>query len=299
MGRFLEFVDVALQMGTSGATFGGRQVPVFVPEGSDQDELLDRALALLVEYGFQALDCREKSFEQCIASFPLKWPVLLGKWPSDERKVTLSVTESRLVIVCGHESHELFWKNLCDHSLLYTGGGLPPLNPAKRCVVIPDSACVAAMIKAEDFYRSFPLNYFGPVGTFDSIALSDSPYGLWLPKLLNDGLVERPGKPLAINATVVTEMCRVDPKSAQVAMQLLAQQLEENLKGRPVAEAEDFAAVQRLVLGTLFHSYCVARHFEAAIPLGSVPQELRWVLERYPLIAECAQFVSEYNARRP
>ena len=123
----------------------------------------------------------------------------------------------------------------------------------------------------------------------------DSAEGKWFRKLLETSLVERPDRPISINATVVTQMCGADPKSAQVAMQLLAQQLNEKLKGKPVSEAEDVAGNQRLVLGTLFHAYCTVRHVEGNIPFGTVPQEIQFIIEQYPIILDCARFVSERN----
>jgi|GEM_PF-3557324 len=121
----------------------------------------------------------------------------------------------------------------------------------------------------------------------------DSAEGKWFRKLLETGLVERPDRPLSINASVVAQMCSAEPKSAQVAMQLLAQQLNEKLKGKPVAEAEEIAGNQRLVLGSLFHAYCAVRHVEGNIPLGTVPQEIQFIIEQYPIVLECARFVSE------
>ena len=300
MSGFSEFLEVALRMGTGGEASGFRCIPVFVPEGDHQENLFDTALELLTRcYRFHILDVRQVSFDDAIDSFPLNWPVLVDKWPSEERRVSLPETEKRLLVVCGEVSHDLFWKNLCKDGLLYAGGVLPPsVHPSHRCIVVPDTACVAGLIKADHFYKNFPLTYFGPIGTFDSIKLADTPEGMWYRGLLEEALVERAGKPIAVDASVVVKMCRTDWKSAQAAMQLLAQQMNEDLQGKPVSEAEDIAGNQRLILGTLLLSYCTARHLEDGIPLGTVPQELRWILDTYPIILECTRFVSEYNSRK-
>jgi hypothetical protein len=169
MTDFEEFFEVALEMGTGRNLSGpARQVPVFVPEGNYQVELFEKAIEYLAHKGFQIMDCRHKSFEQALDSFPLKWPFLLEKWPSDERLISVPETERKLLIACGNQTQRLFWKNLGEESLLYTGGALPPLKQSKRCVVIPDSACVAVIIKASDFYSNYPLEFFGPVGRFNS-----------------------------------------------------------------------------------------------------------------------------------
>ncbi len=125
----------------------------------------------------------------------------------------------------------------------------------------------------------------------------DSAEGKWFRKLLETSMVERPGKPISINATAVAQMCSADPKSAQVAMQLLAQQLNEKLKGQPVSDAEDVAGDQRLVLGTLFLAYCAVRHVEGNVSLGAIPKELQFIIDQYPIIMECMQFVTDHNER--
>jgi len=161
-----KFIRVALKMGIGRMMGSGRMIPVFVPEGNYQDALFVKSVEWLVQQGFKILDCRNNTYEQAINSFNLNWPVLADKWPSEEYMVK---TDDKLLILCGKESHPRFWKYLSTESILYTGSALPPsksLSP--RCIVIPDSACVAAIAKHEDFYEGYSLEYFGPVGTFNS-----------------------------------------------------------------------------------------------------------------------------------
>ena len=111
----------------------------------------------------------ELNFEEAINKFNLKWPYLIGKWPSEEFDEKVSESENRLLIKCGNKNYPRFWKYLCDENLLYTGGELPPIQYLSlRCIVIPDSACVSVIIKHKDFFNNYPLDYFGPVGRYNS-----------------------------------------------------------------------------------------------------------------------------------
>ncbi|MFH0812311.1 MAG: hypothetical protein V2A69_05670 [Pseudomonadota bacterium] len=156
-------------MGTGRMMGTERQIPVFVPEGNYQDELFEKAIDYLSKGGFILLDVRNISYETAISTLKLDWPTLVDKWPRDKFKANIIESESRLLIVCGKENHPRFWKFLCGESLLYTGSVLPPIRDiSPRCFVIPDRASVAALIKHRDFYDNYPLEFFGPVGTFNS-----------------------------------------------------------------------------------------------------------------------------------
>lgn len=169
MTEFETFLTVALTMGKGRMMGTERQIPVFVPEGNYQDELVQKAIDYLSEEGFKLLDVRVNSYKDVLNSINLNWPLLVEKWPSEEFKADIIESESKLLIVCGKESHPLFWKYLSSESLLYTGNALPPtrhLSP--RCFVIPDNARVVALIKHDDLYDNYPIDYFGPIGTFNS-----------------------------------------------------------------------------------------------------------------------------------
>lgn len=169
MDKFEEFITVVLTMGKGRMMGTERQLPVLVPEGNYQDKLFEKAVDYLVGTGFTLLDVRDKSYSDAINTVNLKWPALNDKWPSDEFKANIIESEGRLLIVGGKESHPRFWKFLSGESLLYTGNALPPTrNLSPRCYVIPDMAVVAAIIKHDDFYDNYPIEYFGPIGTFNS-----------------------------------------------------------------------------------------------------------------------------------
>jgi len=169
MTQFEEFLHVALKMGMGRMMGTERQVPVFVPEGNYQSELLEKSIEYLENSGFRIMDLRNKTYEQAVETLTLEWSSLLDKWPSEEFMAEAKGGGNKLLIACGKESHPRFWKYLCRYSLLYTGTALPPAkNLSPRCIVIPDSACVATIIKAEDFYVNYPLEFFGPVGIFNS-----------------------------------------------------------------------------------------------------------------------------------
>lgn len=170
MTQFDEFVGVASKMGKGRVAGVSRSIPVFVPEGNHQEALYDNSLDYLNNhYGFQIIDMRKQTYENAIANFPLKWPTLSDKWPSTEFEEQVAENGSKLVVACGNESHPRFWKYLSEESLLYTGSALPPSSQlSPKCIVIPDTACVVAIIKHDYFFDNFPLNYLGPVGTYNS-----------------------------------------------------------------------------------------------------------------------------------
>jgi hypothetical protein len=165
MTEFEDFTAVAIKMGTE------RPLSVFVPEGNFQDVLFKNAIKYLKGIGFRTMDVTSGAYEDAVESFHLAWPILLEKWQgSEEFEVEIEENENKLLIICGKESNRLFWKYLCEESLLYTGGALLPptkdLSPS--CIVVPDLACVAAIIRHRHFYDNYPLEFFGPIGIFSS-----------------------------------------------------------------------------------------------------------------------------------
>jgi hypothetical protein len=168
MSNFADFVAVALKMGNGRGIVAQRQMPVFVLEGNYQNELYEKAIEYLMTCGFKILDLRNKTYEDALGSIDLKWPVLLEKWPSGEYEITIKDSEKKLLIACGKESHPRFWKFLSEESLLYCGSELPPLKGiSSRCIVVPDSTSVVAIMRQSD-YDKFPIHYFGPIGRFNS-----------------------------------------------------------------------------------------------------------------------------------
>ncbi len=85
-------------------------------------------------------------------------------------------------------------------------------------------------------------------------------------------------------------MCKEEPKNAQIAIQLLAHELEKQLEEKGVAEAEGDAQTYRLLLGCLLMAYSVYRGFP-----DLVPPELEPTMRMHPVIMECADFVAADN----
>ena len=162
--NFEEFVSEALQIGIGMK----RQIPVFIPDGKDQDDLAENALRYLKSIGFQIMDLRNKSYEEAVESFNLQWPNFSTvKDRTEGYKNDVKESESRLLILCGDESHPTFWGYLIGHQLLYAGSIFPPYEDAPRCVVVPDNACVAVMMKGKNF-KKFPIQDLGAMCRFYS-----------------------------------------------------------------------------------------------------------------------------------
>jgi hypothetical protein len=76
--------------------------------------------------------------------------------PSEEFEASVHESERKLLIVCGQESRRSFWTWLFEEGVLYAGSDFPPRAPlSPRCIVIPNSVCVTAIIKDRDF-NNFP-----------------------------------------------------------------------------------------------------------------------------------------------
>jgi hypothetical protein len=164
MPTFEEFAEEVL-------SFHGRPsrgevlVPVFIPDGSHQDELYERALRYLKGRGFNLMDLRNREYGEAVDSFDLDWPSVVEAAPSSARGAEIAASERNLLIAVGSSGQPRFWKFLCDDGVLYTGHAIPPRRSSPRCIVVPQEACVAAIIKARDFAR-FPIQYLGALGRF-------------------------------------------------------------------------------------------------------------------------------------
>lgn len=160
--NFEEFVSEALQIGIGMK----RQIPVFIPDGKDQDDLSENFLRYLESIGFHIMDLRNKSYEEAVESFNLQWPNFSTVRDRTEGyKNDVKESENRLVILCGEESHPTFWGYLIGHQLLYTGSIFPSHEDVPRCVVVPDNACVAVMMNGKNF-KKFPTQDLGPTCRF-------------------------------------------------------------------------------------------------------------------------------------
>lgn len=129
----------------------------------------------------------------------------------------------------------------------------------------------------------------------DPLKLGDTPDGVWLMEVMNDCLRDLPNNRTGVDMNLLVNKCRAEPKLAQFAMQMLAEEMKRMLGGRSVKDPPEEAVVSRLVLGSLFQGYCVARNIDAGLPIGEFPAELKHIVQRYPLIVECSNVLSEDN----
>jgi hypothetical protein len=91
---------------------------------------------------------------------------------------------------------------------------------------------------------------------------ADTAAGAWGAQLIDKAIRDIPGGRSVVDMNMVIGMCEADPKSAQVVMQLLSQELKNMLEGSPVSEAPvGPARYFRLMLGSVFMGYCVSRGF--------------------------------------
>jgi hypothetical protein len=159
-----EFLDEALAAGTGRGAGGLRQIPAFVPSGSMQDKLFDHTAGFLVRRGFRLLDVRgPRDYAKAIDCFPSSWPVFAERPLAEDYRAPVPDAHKRLLIICGPESQPRFWKHLRNNSAFYVGMEFPPIPyVSRKCVIIPDAACVCAILMERDF-ESYPSDYFSPV----------------------------------------------------------------------------------------------------------------------------------------
>ncbi len=159
-----DFINHALAVGKGRDTAGRRQIPGFVPGGDGQDRLFDQTLACLLRQGFHLFDLRgPKAYENSLNSFPLNWPVCSNQQlERDAYSVAVEEQQDRLIIVCGQQHQPRFWRHLRNSSALHVGAAFPPfMEPTTKCVLVPDAACVCALVKDRDF-GSLPNGYLAP-----------------------------------------------------------------------------------------------------------------------------------------
>jgi hypothetical protein len=157
------FIADAIQDGKNGIG-----IPAFVPEGPNQDMVFDWMIGVLVLRGFRVVDVRDGRYQSAIQSFPLNWPEVKEGLPPVIRPAPVRDDESMLLVVCGEVSDDVFWRRLCDDGILYAGAGLPIMPGDARCIMVPDQACVAAIIR-DKHLAAYRMGYFGRVGRFTAL----------------------------------------------------------------------------------------------------------------------------------
>jgi hypothetical protein len=125
------------------------------------------------------------------------------------------------------------------------------------------------------------------------MTFGDTAAGVWLGEVYNNCLRETGTNNAQIDMNLLMHMCRNEPKNAQVAMQILAQELRAELKGRPISEASGIGKTWRLLLGCICMGYSVSQG-----AIDSFPPELETIMKYHPEIIQCMEFVAHENAGR-
>lgn len=167
--EFEHFEEIALSVGRGREVGTTRQVPVFVPEGTHQGPLLNSSITYLTAHrGFVLLDLRGHTPDLAVAGLRLHWPELVDKWPDAEFSIVPPEGQDRLLVAGGLDPNHVFWRMLAGESLLYAGHSLPPSRAlSSRCIVVPDSASVVAIVSV-DSLAGYRLEHFGAVGRFNT-----------------------------------------------------------------------------------------------------------------------------------
>lgn len=126
----------------------------------------------------------------------------------------------------------------------------------------------------------------------DTPRFGDTSAGVWLLEVLQDCLRELPGNRSVVDMNLLIQKVRAEPKNAQVAMQLIAQELRSGLGDQPVSQAKGLDQTHRLLLGSLCSAYFLYRHVDDGHPLDRPPPELEQILRWHPIIMDCLNFVS-------
>ena len=171
MAEFDEFLDEAIEAGTGRKADGTRRIPGFVPGGPSEEGLFHATVNALTTRGFNIMDIRAQgSCEAAINSFRPAWPRFSTEKPlAGQYEFPLPQIVRRLLILCGEGSLPRFWKNLRVSGALYTGAVFPPfLTMSTGCIIVPDCACVCAVIRSCHF-AGMPPGSLGPVCEYTSL----------------------------------------------------------------------------------------------------------------------------------
>lgn len=126
-----------------------------------------------------------------------------------------------------------------------------------------------------------------------SMPFGDSVAGVWLSEAMNKCVRDSASGRAVVDMNLLTHLCRLGPKSAQVAMQILARELRDALHGSPVAEARGIAVDWRLLLGSIYAAYCLSREC-----VDGIPPEIQFIVRMYPEVMDSFIFVMAGNASR-
>jgi hypothetical protein len=126
--------------------------------------------------------------------------------------------------------------------------------------------------------------------------LGDTERGVWFRELFADCLMDS-GDKIAVDISLLVGKCKAEPKNAQFAMQMIADRMVNELGDKTLGEGRELAD-EALILGSLYAAYVVYRNVEHKLPFGEVPEELKLIVARYPVIMQCVSYVTSKNKDR-
>jgi hypothetical protein len=123
-----------------------------------------------------------------------------------------------------------------------------------------------------------------------TVPSGETPEFVWLQEVSNEVLRDV-GDRTSADMNLLIHMCRGEPKSAQFALQWLAQELNSMLNGRSVDAAEgSLEKTLAFQLGAIGIAYAVSQTPPGEDP--TVPPELETLIRWHPLIVECMNRLS-------
>ena len=128
----------------------------------------------------------------------------------------------------------------------------------------------------------------------DTDYFGDTSLHTWMMELLTACVREVDGRD-QFDVNMMFQMVRSEPKWAGDAIQLWAQDLDQELGGRPVTEAEGSTATKVLVVGALIFCYdLVAKKAgEERTPQGW-SRRAEWLMSLHPIIYDCLNYTSGF-----
>jgi hypothetical protein len=120
--------------------------------------------------------------------------------------------------------------------------------------------------------------------------LGQTPEYAWLMELMQRGFPET-GHRINADVQVIMSMCKAEPKSAQFAIQHLAQDVREARRQPKDPDAAERLPIAEFMLGALFLGYCALAMAEGRVPENRYPPELAFSMQLYPEIQQCADAI--------
>jgi hypothetical protein len=117
----------------------------------------------------------------------------------------------------------------------------------------------------------------------NTLPFGETQYGVWLGEVLNH-CIRQDGAKVAVQMNLLYQKVKSEPECAQMAVQLLAQEIEAN----PAK-----LVVWRMALGSITLAYNMYRHNTFGDPIDQYPPELADFIQRHPVVVECVMYASD------